>query len=160
MNDPSFLNYGQTILRFETDRDIDLRSDLDAADVDDIRALGIGDAFAIITAYNPHGGDIDEQDNERRQTQLLSEIAWLGVPYLRVAGRSPDGEHCEDSVAVAMPFIDARRLGARFGQTAIYWFDGDRFVLRGAAANFPDVQLPASEQDLAAAAARAELQTD
>lgn len=159
MKDPSFLNYGQTILRFETGLDTDLRSKLDAADVAGIRALGIGDAFAVITAYNPHGGDVDEDDNERRQTQLLSEVAGLGVPYLRVAGRSPDGEHCEDSVAVAMPFGDARALGARFGQTAIYWFDGDRFLLRGAAATFPDVELPASEQDLADAATRAELQT-
>lgn len=160
MHDPSFLNYGRTILRFETGIDIDLRSELDAADLDDIRALGIGDSFAVITAYNPHGGDIDEDDNERRQTQLLSEIAGLGVPYLRVAGRSPDGEHCEDSVAVAMPFETARTLAARFGQTAIYWFDGDRFVLRGAAASFPDVDLPASQQDLVDAASRTERQTD
>lgn len=160
MKDASFLNYGQTVLRFETGLDIDLRSDLDTTDRDDVRALGIGDAFAVITAYNPHGGDIDEHDNERRQTQLLSEVAELGVPYLRVAGRSPDGEHCEDSVAIALPFDDARTLGARFGQTAIYWFDGERFVLRAAAAKFPDVALPASEQDLADAASRAELPAD
>ena len=47
-------------------------------------------------------------------------------------GESPDRRHRERGVAVAMDGDDAIALARRFGQLAIYWFDGERFWLYGA----------------------------
>ena len=119
-------HYADTILevgtwpRFE----VDLRFPLPASAGVAFPFLGLGDAFAVITAENPEDRELSAVQNQERTTALHRELVRRGL-FLRVAiGRAADGSHHEHGFAVRCSLREALELGRRFGQHAVFWVSG------------------------------------
>jgi hypothetical protein len=109
-DDPSWTAYPNTILEFFGTRvlRLDLRSLAAPEDVQPLREIGLAAPWAVVTAWNPHGLEVDEHTTR-----------------VRADGVSPDGLHREEGVAVALSLEEARGLAESFGQSAFFWFDGE-----------------------------------
>lgn len=85
----------------------------------------------VITAWNPGAARPTTSENEAANRELHRVLVERGYSPVRAVGREPDGTHCEDSWAVVgMSDDDAREIGARFGQDAIFRFaDGVQMVV-------------------------------
>jgi hypothetical protein len=143
--DPLWTVYENTILRFAgTSRfAVDLARPLSAAARATLAAIGIGTPFAVITAYNPGGRDLPAIRNYWRHLRLRVSLATRRTPLVTVSGESADGSHRERGFAAAMSRADAAAIARRFGQLAIYWFDGESFWLDPVLAERAPERLPA-----------------
>jgi len=65
--------------------------------------------------------------NDALAASLLQEVAGLGVAQICVDACSPDGSHCERSIAITLDEPSAISIAYRYEQLAIFWFDGDAF---------------------------------
>ncbi|MET7971607.1 DUF3293 domain-containing protein [Streptomyces mirabilis] len=75
----------------------------------------------IVTAFNPCGRDATAGANLRAQHQLLHSIGLRGLQWWPAVGGDPVGTHAEISAAVVgMDDAQARALGRRFGQDAVF----------------------------------------
>jgi hypothetical protein len=150
--DPDWAHYPNTVLVFDrsevdskavgTGLRVDLRAPISEAVRPAFAALGLSDSFAVLTAYDPQGRDLDPGENRRRAEILESELRRRRVHCVRVDACSPDGGHCERSVAAAMPRADAVALAGLHQQVAIFWFDGERFWIVGVLADAEPIALP------------------
>lgn len=120
---------------------VDLRRAVAPAVAEHLRALGLGAAWAVVTAHNP-GHIVAYEDNARRDRELAADVKILGAPTLRADGVSPDGAHREPGVAIALSQREAVELAKRFGQSAIFWFDGEGFWLIPALVGDAPIGLP------------------
>ena len=145
-HDPDWPRYPETILRFASDPgfSIDLRSVLSADDIGALSRIGLAEPFAAMTAFDPRGENLSAEENERLAARLDARLGQIGQAFVRVDACSPDGEHCECSVAVRMPQRDAVALAVEFEQVAIFWFDGTQFWIVGALLPTDPVMLPRS----------------
>ena len=154
-SDAKWSQYPCTILEFAPpDRlRIDLRQPLGAAERATLAALGLDRPFAVLTAENPMGENAEdepseaqeamtEQRNATRRAELEAELRRSGVEYQPCDGVAPDGDYREHGVAVVIPREQAVMLARRFGQLAIFWFDGRAFSLVGAVTRKPSEKLP------------------
>ena len=76
------------------------------------------------------------------QDELEAELRKAGVNFQPCDGLAADGDYREHGVAVVLPRDQAVMLARRFGQLAIFWFDGRAFMLVGAASRKPPEKLP------------------
>jgi hypothetical protein len=83
----------------------------------------------VITADNPRGERLDPRDNAAPQQRLASSLRRLGVAAVPCDGCCPDAIHRERGFAAVLPLEQAMALAAEFGQSAIYWFDGESIWL-------------------------------
>ena len=147
--------YPCTILEFAPpDRlRIDLRKPLGAAERATLAALGLDRPFAVLTAENPMGENAEDKPtatqeavtegrNATRRDELEAELRRSRIEYQPCDGVAPDGDYREHGVAVVLPREQAVMLARRFGQLAIFWFDGRAFSLVGAVARNPSEKLP------------------
>jgi hypothetical protein len=144
--DPDWPRYPETILRFSTDPrvEIDLREIPSRHALADLEAAGLGHPFAVMTAFDPRGENLPAAENEKRKRALDDRLGMSGYPFVHVDACSPDGSHCECSVAVLMPQQEAIALAKELEQVAIFWFDGERFWIVGALADADALMLPRS----------------
>lgn len=155
--DDKWAQYPCTILEFAPpDRlRIDLRRPLGTAERATLAALGLARPFAVLTAENPMGENAEdeptagqeemtERRNATRRGELEAELRRTRVEYQPCDGVAPDGDYREHGVAVVLPREQAVMLARRFGQLAIFWFDGRAFSLVGAVARKPSEKLPRS----------------
>ena len=155
--DDKWAQYPCTILEFAPpDRlRIDLRRPLGTAERTTLAALGLARPFAVLTGENPMGENAEdeptaiqeemtERRNATRREELEAELRRSGVEYQPCDGVAPDGDYREHGVAVVLPREQAVMLARRFGQLAIFWFDGRAFSLVGAVARKPSEKLPRS----------------
>jgi hypothetical protein len=146
--DPSWAQYPCTVLEIHRAEagaammEVDLRVPISDSTARELRELGLGPRWAVITAYNPHGQNRDPGGNAARHAKLEAALRESGKAFLRADGRSPDASHREIGLAVGLPQPDAAALAARFGQSAIFWFDGEAFWLVSAAAAAEPIRLP------------------
>ena len=126
VTDPSWSRYPQTVLEFEGSVTVDLRHGVSP---DALLGLGLGAQFGVITAYNPHGKVAAEAANIAQDRQLAEWIADEGYVARRATGRSQDHTHAEPGCAVAASRSILVQATTRFGQTAMFWFDGQNFWL-------------------------------
>ena len=110
-----------------------------------LRSIGFDGKFAVVTAYNPRGENIDEEQNRDRLAQLEDELRSSGERFVSVDACSPDESHCECSVAVMTTKERAMAIAQRFEQIAIFWFDGDHFWIVGVLTPAPPMRLPVAE---------------
>ena len=145
-HDPDWPRYPETILRFSSRPpvEIDLRAVLSADALSRLRAAGLGDPFAVITAFDPRGRDLRRAENEKRRRDLNRRLKKAGHRFVDVDACSPDGSHCECSVAVIMDQQDAVALAHELEQIAIFWFDGSRFWILGTLVEADPIMLPRS----------------
>ncbi len=145
-HDPDWPRYSETILRFDTTPEvsIDLRAVVSAAGLEALHRIGLSEPFAVMTAFDPRGENLPPEENDRLSRKLDGRLSEMGLEFTRVDACSPDGGHCECSVAAKMAQADAVKLGIEFEQVAIFWFDGAQFWIVGAAVSTDPVMLPRS----------------
>jgi hypothetical protein len=145
-HDPDWPKYPETVLHFATDPKvtIDLRVVMGAEDHAALRRIGLGEPFVVMTAFDPRGENLSREENDARAERLDARLRESGYSFTRVDACSPDGEHCECSVAVKMPRDDAVKLATEFEQVAIFWFDGEMFWIIGAWVEADPMMLPRS----------------
>ncbi|HEY4672221.1 MAG TPA: DUF3293 domain-containing protein [Gemmatimonadaceae bacterium] len=145
-HDPDWPLYPETILRFSFDPalEIDLRKSPKEEELSRLRASGFGEGFAVLTAFDPRGQDLSAEANAKRKRDLDARLSKLGYRFVDVDACSPDGAHCECSVAVIMDQKEAIELARDLEQVAIFWFDGKQFWILGAIVEADPLMLPRS----------------
>ena len=143
--DPAWPEYKEAVLEFRVAEPfrIWLAEPLMPADRKQLRALLPAGAFAVVTPFNPHGRPIPAAENEARLRREAQELSARGVRHVRGDGLAPDGGHCEEGYAMELGREEARALAERWGQSAMFWFDGESFWLVPAAIAAESVRLPA-----------------
>lgn len=152
--------YPNTVLEFDGSPAlrIDLRQPVTVAARDGLRRLGLTGPFAVLTAENPCGENVEdaptdrqadarEERNERRTSRLENALVRDGTAFALVDGVSPDGSYREHCLAILLPEADAVELARQLEQLALFWFDGDAFWLLPAEAEQPPTRLPRSDRD-------------
>ena len=144
--DPDWPRYPETILTFSTAPriEIDLRQIPSDKTLTALKQAGLGDPFAVLTAFDPQGHDLSEAANEKRRRELNDRLRRSGFRFVEVDACSPDRSHCECSVAVVMPQDEALALARELQQVAIFWFDGAKFWILGAIVESDPLMLPRS----------------
>jgi hypothetical protein len=139
--DEKWEQYPCTVLEFcQTSIRIDLREPMAHAQRAALRAAGLSASFAILTAENPWGENVEDEpteeqerarkkENARRSSNLEAELTHQNIRFHRVDGVAPDGEYREHLVAAVLDREHAVALARRLRQLAIFWFDGDSFWL-------------------------------
>ena len=145
-HDPDWPRYPETVLTFATRPpvEIDLREIPSESALTKLRASGLGEPFAIVTAFDPDGKNLSAAENERRKQELDRRLTSMGYDFMDVDCCSPDRSHCECSVAVTMPREEAVKLAREMRQVAIFWFDGKLFWILGALVGTDPLMLPRS----------------
>ena len=95
--------------------------------------------FAIVTAYNPLGACLEDEENVRRNRQLESSFG--RISYQPLVGCSLDLSHQEPSFALVCPKSEAIQLARRYDQNAIYWVEAGRLWLEPVALSFTPIEL-------------------
>ena len=144
--DPDWPRYPETVLDFATTPavEIDLREIPSEHKIAALKAAGLDQPFAIMTAFDPRGENLSPAENEKRRKELDKRLRAGGYRFAQVNSCSPDRSHCERSVAVIMPQRKALDLASEMEQVAIFWFDGNRFWILGALAETDPLMLPRS----------------
>jgi hypothetical protein len=144
--DPDWPRYPETVLEFATKPavEIDLREVPSDSAIAALKAAGLDQPFAILTAFDPRGENLSPAENERRKQGLHKRLHSGGHRFAEVDACSPDRSHCECSVAVVMPQGKALDLARELEQVAIFWFDGKRFWILGALVETDPLMLPRS----------------
>ena len=88
------------------------------------RALGLDRPFAIVTAFNPHPQRPHASANVLAHAELARCLDSLGLDHLACAGTDPAEVHREEGFAVFAAIETVLDLARRFGQAAVYWWDG------------------------------------
>ena len=142
--DPDWHRYPDTVLRFRTTPEVrvDLRDPVSREVLAGMSRIGFGGPFAVLTAHDPRGEDESAEVNDRRAAELDARLKSAGARFARVDACSPDGSHCEASVAAKISRDMAVRLACEFEQVAIFWFDGEKFWIVGALVASDPVMLP------------------
>ena len=132
--DERWSSYPETVLIFAGDPEVfvDLREEVPPATRKGLAAIGLGEPFSVLTAFNPRGVDKSAEENKRRMDELEAELSSAGDDFVRVDACSPDRSHCECSVALKGDRRRAIDIAARFEQIAIFWYDGAAFWIYGA----------------------------
>lgn len=143
-DDPSWLLYPNTTLEFRTavPFTIDLFQPVPLHAHEHLRAINLGDPFAVITAYNPNGRHHSDLDNARFAHQLETQLQQRGLHLVHVDGVSPDRTHRESGVAINVSREDATILAKQYHQSAFFWFDGKAFWVVPALVEAAAVRLP------------------
>jgi hypothetical protein len=142
--DPDWPRYPETVLEFSTTPaiEIDLRQVPSENAIRALTAAGLGQPFAILTAFDPRGENLSRAQNEKRKQELEGRLRSSNYRFAQVDACSPDRSHCESSFAVVMPQQKALDLAREMEQVAIFWFDGKRFWILGALAETDPLMLP------------------
>jgi hypothetical protein len=83
------------------------------------------DKFAIVTAFATTGEVWTDEENTDADRRLRGELIARNLMHFRVTGCSPDDTHREPGWAVVIGFDEARDLGRRYRQDAIYYVRGN-----------------------------------
>lgn len=145
-HDPDWPRYPETVLSFSTKPvvKIDLRKIPSERALADLAAVGFGQPFAVLTAFDPRGQNLSPAENEARRRKLDARLTAEGYKFANVDACSPDRTHCECSVAVLIPQEKAIALARQLEQVALFWFDGGRFWIVGGIVESDPVMLPRS----------------
>lgn len=144
VQDPSWSHYGDTLIELFEDGSLvlDLRKPIPQHKQQALAASVLGSEFAILTAFNPHGRDHSEAENEERAGRLRAELTSRGLTWACADGWSPDRSHREPGVAVVVDRVSAQQIGRAYEQSAIYWYEKGVVWLVGALVEAPAERLP------------------
>ncbi len=133
-DDPSWMSYAETILLVHAAEpfEIDLSVPVTAATRAALAAAGLSAPFGLVTPCNPRGQVTDGETNAARLTSFHQALRDTGAHWVRVDGLSPDRAHVEEGVALVWPMEEVESLARTWEQSAIYWWDGEGFSVRGA----------------------------
>jgi len=80
--------------------------------------------FFIITAYATTGETWSYERNSQADNELHQELLRLGHTPIRITGYDPGSGHGEPGWAAPMPLEEARTLGLKYLQDAIFHVEG------------------------------------
>jgi hypothetical protein len=82
---------------------------------------------AFITAWNPFGQSLPDEENQVRDKQLKDELLIRSLKFIDGFGQDPSGQCVgEDSFLVlGISLETSKKLGAQFEQNAIVWSDSN-----------------------------------
>lgn len=142
-SDPRWETYSDTIVEIHTSPPlrVDLRAPVSSEMARWLRELGLGATWGTVTAHNP-GRLVDPALNEKREKELTAVVAALRAPFVAADGVSPDGTHREPGYAIGLEQEGVVALASAFGQSAIFWFDGERFWIVPALVGNAPIRLP------------------
>ncbi len=88
-------------------------------------------SLAIITACNPDGEIVSDQENASATEHLRRELEEANLVHFPVTGGSIDFTHAEPGFGIVLPTQkEAIARGQRFRQEAIFWIqDGHHFLI-------------------------------
>ncbi len=95
--------------------------------------------YAIITAYNPNGVVLTQEQNQQLNDLLRGELSQFS--YVEVTGASPDFSHQEPSFAVETSLYQAQALAKQYQQNAIFWIDNKNLSIEPAVLKFDSINL-------------------
>lgn len=82
----------------------------------------------VITAWNPGSAETPDEVNRAAHQELVDWLAEQGHEYWPSVGTAPDGTWREEGVAVVgLGRLTALEVGRRFGQLAVFEWDGVGF---------------------------------
>lgn len=85
---------------------------------------GVPSRFAVITACNPDGQEVSDEENAIATERLRSELVEAGHGYFPVTGGSLDFSHAEPGFGVLLPSLEeAVSWGRNYRQEAIFWVE-------------------------------------
>jgi hypothetical protein len=144
--DPDWRKYPETILRFLTQPpgSVDLRLEVTDAQREIIERAGLSGSFAVITPCDPLGRDLSPEENRALMKDFLHALRDDGEYFVRVDACSPDGSHCEPSVALKTDLDRARTIAREREQMAFFWYDGKAFWIIAALVSSEPIPLPPS----------------
>lgn len=144
MTEDTWSNFGETILHIAgVARAIDLRRPLDGESLRVLRSVFTVPAWAVVTPANPEGRLLTIAENDARLDRFRAELTEAGMPFVEVAGMSPDGTHIERGMGLPLGPDDAAAIARRWEQLGIFWFDGERMWILPVLARRAPVILPA-----------------
>ncbi|QUN05267.1 DUF3293 domain-containing protein [Shewanella yunxiaonensis] len=85
--------------------------------------------FAIITAHNPQGQELEPCQNRLLDRALQRDIEQLLVPYRVIIGTAPDHSHMEKSWVLFVSREQASELASKYQQNAYYYVQEDVLYL-------------------------------
>ena len=97
--------------------------------------------FVVLSAFATTGETWASHENENADRRLASELVARGVWLHRVTGYSPTTGHSEPSWAAKLPLDEARAIGLRFHQDAIYHVQADQLSVTHCAASNELIQV-------------------
>lgn len=96
----------------------------------ELPASGLPDAFGVITACNPCGKTVDQEENELATEALRYALEAEALICFPVTGGSSDFAHAEPGFGVLFcSSQEAVSWGQRFQQEAIFWIEKGRIQL-------------------------------
>ena len=108
-----------------SDRDLHLSFKIDEPNqqIEELLAKHQRSTACFITACNPNGQRIDEQENEARMKELETLIQEKQLPYYFGQGGDPKGAWIEKSLlVVGIELGEVDQIARHFEQNAIVWF--------------------------------------
>jgi hypothetical protein len=83
------------------------------------------ETLTVVTAVNPCSENAPAAQNARAEKALLAYVREKGWRFHNAEGASANGDHVEPSLAVYdLAEVEARALGAHFGQGAVMFWAG------------------------------------
>ena len=119
--------YQVTNFQVRTEPEFTLNVDLESEELKRLLKQNRVDSAAFITAWNPCGELLSNEDNQARNNLLLNELNLRSLKLINGFGQDPLGQWAgEDSFLVLGISLEAsKKLGAQFEQNAIVWCDKD-----------------------------------
>ena len=98
----------------------------DTVFLDPAPSNGFPESFAILTAFNPMDRILNQDENKKRNQDLLGILKLQGHYDGTIIGSSPDFTHQEPSFIAEAPKVKGLELGLKFNQRAIFWISKNR----------------------------------
>ena len=87
-------------------------------------------SFGIITACNPDGRTLTDEENDQATKKLRFELEHANLEHFHVTGGSKDFSHAEQGFGIVFPNQEESiAWGQRYRQDAIFWIDVDTLYL-------------------------------
>lgn len=91
---------------------------------------GLPAAFGVVTACNPNGRTVSNEENEQAAEKLRLALESERRVYFPVTGGSGDFAHCEPGFGIVFESVrEAVSWGQRFDQEAVFWIENGRIQL-------------------------------
>jgi hypothetical protein len=86
----------------------------------------------VLTAWNPGDERPEREVNDSANEALRADLAQRGLAPMRALGKDPNSDHAEESWSVAgFTDHDARELGAKYRQVAVFRITATRQTVLG-----------------------------
>jgi Protein of unknown function (DUF3293) len=84
---------------------------------------GWPESFGLVTAWNPDGKKIPEEENAARTETLREDLESRGLPHFPVTGYDLESDHYEEGFGIVCDKAETLRLGREWNQLAVFWVE-------------------------------------